>query len=217
MSRRHQLMRSPVHLAAPVVACFAVALTLGGCGAGTVTQTDGQVAAIDGASTDVGGIALRDVLVPYPEDADGVYPAGSDVTVQLTIVNQGDSADTLMSVRSPAAGRVLVEGTPTIPAGMSLASRGESEQETAQTTTPTTTAAPGTTPTPATTGPAGPLDVGEVRIVLAGTTRDLRPGQNVELTFVFRNAGTVTLPVPMGPPPTGSERHPLEEGGDGHS
>lgn len=211
MSRRHQLMRSPVHLAARIVACCAVALTLAGCGAGTVTQTDSQVAAIDGARADVGTIALRDVLMPYPENADGVYPTGSDVPVQLTIVNQGDLADTLVSVSSPAAGRVQVEGTPTIPAGTSVASRSESEAVTTGTT------GTGTTPTPATTSPASPLDAGEIRIVLVGTTRELRPGQNIELTFVFRNAGTVTFPVPMGPPPDDSERHPLEEGGHGHN
>lgn len=223
MSRRHQQMRSPVRLTARIMACCAVALTLAGCGAGTVTQTDSQVAAIDGARADVGPIALRDVQIPYPDGADagGVYPAGSDIPVQLTIVNQGDNADTLVSVSSPAAGRVLVEGTPTIPAGMSVASRGESEAETTRTaptttTAPTTAAAPGTTPTPATTSPGSPLDVGEIRIVLVDTTRELRPGENIELTVVFRNAGTVTFQVPMGPPPADSERHPLKEATPGH-
>lgn len=191
MSRRHQLMRSPLALAARIVACCAVALTAG-CGAGQVTQTNSQVAAIDGASADLGSIAIRDVLIPYPEDRHGVYPAGSDVPVQLTIVNTGISADTLTSVTSPAAGRIPVQGTTTIPAGMSTASSGEAGQ--------------------ATGTPVSPLDVGELRIALTDTTRALRPGQNVEITLVFQNAGTITLPVPMGPPPESVERQPLEGG-----
>ncbi|MGH3905030.1 MAG: copper chaperone PCu(A)C [Pseudonocardiaceae bacterium] len=191
MSRRHQSMRSPLTLTARIVACCAVALTAG-CGAGQVTQTDAQVAAIDGASADLGSIAIRDVLIPYPEDLHGVYPAGSVVPVQLTIVNEGVGADTLTSVTSPASGRMLVQGATTIPAGMSAASSGEAGQATAT--------------------PVSPLDVGEVRIALTDTTRPLRPGQNIEITLVFQNAGTITLPVPMGPPPESVERQPLEGG-----
>ena len=194
MSRRHQSMRSPVTRFARIVACGAVALTLAGCGAGQVTQTDAQVAAIDGASADVQNIALRDVLISYPEDTQGSYPAGSEVPVQFTIINQGVSADTLISVTTPAARRVLVQGNTTLPAGMSVASSDESESDSAA---------------PASPRPVSPLDVGEMRIVLTDTTRVLRPGQNIELTFVFGNAGTVTLPVPMGPPAE-SERHPIE-------
>lgn len=198
MSRRHQLMRSPSTRVARIVACGAAALALAGCGAGQVTQTDAQVAAIDGASADVQDIALRDVLLSYPENTQGSYPAGSDVPVQFTIVNQGTGADTLTSVSTPAARQVLVQGNTTVPASTSVVSNGEA----------------GSGGGPAGTRPASPLDAGEMRIVLTGTTRTLRPGQNIDLTFVFRNAGTVTLPVPIGPP-SESERLPLES--DTHS
>lgn len=194
MSRRHQLMRSPVTRVARIVACGAVALTLAGCGAGQVTQTDAQVAAIDGASADQQNIALRDVLISYPENTQGSYPVGSDVPVQFTIINQGPSADTLTSVTTQAARRVVVQGNTTVPAEMSVASSGESETISAG---------------QASAEPVSPLDVGEMRIVLTDTTRTLRPGQNIELTFIFQNAGAVTLPVPMGPPAE-SERQPLE-------
>lgn len=195
MSRRHQLMRSPVTRVARIVTCGAAALALAGCGAGQVTQTDAQVAAIDGASATVQDIALRDVLLSYPKNTQGDYPAGSDVPVQFTIVNQGASTDTLTAVGTPAARRVLVQGNTTVPTGMSVASRGESESGGGAS---------------AGAEPVSPLDVGQLRIVLTGTTRTLRPGQNIELTFTFRNAGPVTLPVPIGPPAE-SERLPLEQ------
>ncbi|MGH4016368.1 MAG: copper chaperone PCu(A)C [Pseudonocardiaceae bacterium] len=202
MSRRHQLMRPLLPRTTRIVACCAAALTLAGCGAGQVTQTDSQVAVIDGSSADIGSIAVRDVLIPYPEDHHGNYPSGSKVPVRLTLVNQGSSADTLVSASTPAARRVLVQGTTTIPAGTSVGTVDELEHA----TSPAPTTAP-------TTEPVSPLDIGTLRFVLIDTTRTVRPGQNIEITLVFRDAGRLTLPVPMGPPPEHSERKPLEEGG----
>ncbi|MGH3932326.1 MAG: copper chaperone PCu(A)C [Pseudonocardiaceae bacterium] len=190
MSRRPQLMRSSMTFAARIVACCAAALALAGCGAGLTAQTASQAAAIDGANADLGAIALRNVLMPYPEEHNGTYPAGSDVPVHLTIVNETTSTDTLVSVTTPAARQVLLEGTTTIPAGMAV--RGSADHSGAA-------------------APVSPLDVDELRIVLASTTRPLRPGLNIQLTFVFRDAGPVTLSVPMGPP-SESERVPLESG-----
>ena len=205
MSRRPQLMRSPMTLAARIVACCAAALMLTSCGAGLTAQTASQAAAVDGANADLGAIALRDVLMPYPEEHHGTYPSGSDVPVHLTIVNETTSADTLISVTTPAARQVLLQGTTTIPPGMAV--RGG--------TNPSNTDPSDTDPSGAGDGdhatPVSPLDVDELRIVLVDATRPLRPGLNIELTFMFRNAGPVTLSVPMGPP-SESERLPLEAG-----
>lgn len=191
MSRRPLLMRSPVTLAARIVACCAAAFALAGCGAGQQAQTAAQTAAVNGANADLGALALRDVLITYPEHHNGTYPAGSNVPVRLTIVNQTTSADTLMSVVTPAARQVLLEGTTTIPPGLSVSAGTEYSDPAA---------------------PASPLDVGQLRIVLVDATYPLRPGLNIEVTFVFQNAGPVTLSVPMGPP-SESERLPLDGGG----
>jgi hypothetical protein len=103
-------------VAARIVACCAVALVLVSCAAGQIAQTDSQVAAVDGASGNVGNtIALRDVLIPYPPNPAGSYPIGSTVPVPLSIINQGDSTDELIGVDSPVASQVLVEGTTQIP------------------------------------------------------------------------------------------------------
>jgi periplasmic copper chaperone A len=160
-----------------IVACCAAVLALAGCSAGQITQTDHQVAAVDGASGNAGTvIALRNVLLPYPQNQQGTYPAGSAVPVLLTIINQGSTTDDLLAVRSPAASQVLVLGTTQIPAG----------------TTVTSTAG--------SAGSTSPLVAGELRVVLT-TTQPLHAGLNTPVTFQFRNAGQVTLPVPLAPPP----------------
>ncbi|MGH3753524.1 MAG: copper chaperone PCu(A)C [Pseudonocardiaceae bacterium] len=196
MSRR-QVMRPRLAVTALAVACCASALALAGCGAGQITQTDSQVAAVDGAYGDIGTtiadigttIALRDVRIPSAPSANGTYPAGSSVPVLLTIANQGTSADELISVTSPAASQVLVVGTTTIPPGTNVTS------------------------TLGSTQPTSPLVVGQLRIVL-NTTRPLPAGLNTPVTFVFRDAGEVTLPVPMAAP-ADSVRETAESGGHG--
>lgn len=184
MSRRHKSMRSPLALTVQVLACFAAVLALAGCGAGQVTQTDTQVAAIDGANANLGSVALRDVLITYSRDRTGNYPPGSNVPLQLTLVNEGTGPDTLASVTTPVASQVLLQGTTTIPPGTSV-------------TTPRET---GVGPSATPSAPPSPLDAGLLRIVLTNTTQTLWAGKNVDITFVFRHAGRVTLSVPLGAP-----------------
>lgn len=174
-------MRGLLIIAARIVACCATALALVGCGAGQITQTDSQVAAVDGAFGNAGNtIALRDVLIPYPHGQQGTYPAGSTVPVLLTIVNQAHRADELIAVTSPVASQAVVLGTTQIPPGT------------------TVTSAAGALP--ASGEPISPLVGGELRVVLF-TTRPLQAGLNTPVTFQFRNAGTVTVTVPMAAPP----------------
>lgn len=209
MSRQHKFARTSVPLRIRVAACCATAVVTAGCGAGQLTQTDSQVAAIDGATADVGSIALRDVQLSYPEGMPTGYPAGADVPLQLTIVNQGNTAEVLESVSTPMARQVLLQGASTIPAERSVATPEEAR----------TDVAPGDAGHGAATAPVdaslSPLDFGEIRIMLVDLTGPLRPGLNAEITFVFRDAGPVTLPVPMAPP-TDSERRPLSTSTDGH-
>jgi hypothetical protein len=169
-------MRVPLTIAARIVVCCAAALALVGCSAGQITQTDSQVAAVDGVFGNVGNsIALRDVLLPYLPNPTGAYPAGSSVPVVLTIINQGDQPDELVAVKSPA-GQALVLGAAQIAPGATVIS------------------------TAGSAGPASPLVVGELRILLR-TTAPLHAGLTTPITFQFRRAGTLTLPVPMAIPP----------------
>jgi copper(I)-binding protein len=171
------VMRVPLSVATRFAVCCVAAVALAGCGAGQITQTDSQVAAVDGAFGNVGrAIALREVLIPYPLSQRGTYPSGSTVPVLVTIINQGDRTDELIGVASPAASQVVVEGTTQVPPG----------------TTVNSTAGPA--------GDASPLVVGQLRILLT-TAQPLRAGLTTPVTFQFRDAGKITLPVPMAVPP----------------
>jgi copper(I)-binding protein len=170
-------MRVSPTIAARIVACCAAALALVGCSAGQITQTDNQVAAVDGGSGNVGNsIALRNVLLPYPPNPTGTYPPGSTVPVVLTIINQGDQLDELVAVTSPT-GQAQMLGTTQIGPGTTVIS------------------------TAGSAGPTSPLVVGELRILLINS-QPLHAGLTTPITFQFRNAGKLTLAVPMATPPT---------------
>jgi copper(I)-binding protein len=169
-------MRVPLTIAARIVACCAAALALVGCGAGQLTQTDNQIAAVDGAYGNIGNsIALRDVLLPYPSTPTGTYPAGSTVPVVLTIINQGDQPDELVAVTSPTGKGLVLGATQIAPSTTVISTAGSA-------------------------GPTSPLVVGELRILLT-STQPLHAGLATPITFQFRNAGSVTISVPMAPPP----------------
>lgn len=178
MSRR-QTMRMP---RVPALLGCAAALVLSGCGAGPGAQTAEQVDAVNGANQEVGPIALRDVALAYPGDDDVFgYEAGEDAPLGVTIVNTSDVADELVAVTSRTAGDVTVQGQTTIAGGNALASAGID-------TGPTSSAT------------SGQSQDGQLRIVLTDLRVPLRPGLNTPVTFRFREAGTVTLPVPIDAP-----------------
>jgi len=189
---REQIMRkrsAPAVLRSTLVGIALVgiaALSLSGCAAGQVTQTDAQVAAVNGANGDIGPIALRDVVLAYPggEDVFG-YAAGDEAPLLVTIVNSGTQTDELVAVSTPAAGEVVVDGMTTIPGGFVVSSPDD-----ARTRGPSSAA-----------GTADrTLGIGELQIVLAELTGPIRPGLPTFVTFRFRDAGEVTLRVPIDAP-----------------
>jgi copper(I)-binding protein len=161
-------------VAARIIISCAVALALVCC----ANQTTPDVSAVDGASGNAGNtITLRDVLIPNPHTPQEAYPAGFTVPVLLAIVNQGNQADKLVAVTSPAARQVQTMGTTDIPPGDTVIS--------------TTSSAPINAP------PTSPMAQGRLRIILT-LNRVLRAGLNIPITFEFQHAGTVTLWVPTG-------------------
>jgi periplasmic copper chaperone A len=170
MSRRPRGTRPAIVVATLLTA----GLALGGCSAGTVTQTDTIVSQADGATGQVGGILLRDVSLDAGPT--NTVPSGAEIPLRLTIVNQTPAADRLVSVSSPYAVSVRPEGETTIPGNGSLRIIGNDP------------------------GPVGPPDPavrvgGSARITLTGVTQQLRPGPTYEVTFAFEKAGVVTVPV----------------------
>lgn len=168
----------PLRLGAALLgALLLLTPVLASCGTGQVTQTASQLSAVDGAQGDAGPIAARNVMVAYPDDGRRSYPRGTDAVLVMTIVNTGSSEDELTSASSPSAESVEF---------------GE----------PRTLAPQGTLR--AVSAPAGgsgtALARGQLRMVLTNLAEDVQPGRTVRLTLLFRQAGELTLDVPVGPP-----------------
>ena len=218
----------PLRTLLPAVAVGLAALVVAGCSAGQVTQTDQMKPAVNGNKGDLGDVALRDVLVAYPES--GSYDAGDDAPLTLTIVNVGGTDDELTAVSSPAAKEVELLGDVSLPGRAALqvvvpdestpssASSATSPETTesslpdssitepsppGETGTETSESASETTSTPEVTGTEiAPQEVGTLSIVLTDLTADLPIGRNVPVTFVFAEAGEITLNLPIGAPAT---------------
>lgn len=186
-------------VSAAVVAVGA-ALLVSGCAAGQITQTDSQVATINGTRAEVGDIAIRKAELAYPEGDDPVYRAGTSPGVAMYLVNEADlQDDTLVSASSDAAANVVVEGSREVPAqGTLVIARGEQEQQAAEAAQPE-------------------LEIQtRAGMTLQGLNRDVRPGQTVTMTLTFREAGRVTFEMPAtlpDQPRTDSGASSEEEGG----
>ncbi len=178
------------------------ALVLSGCGAGQMAATRQQGAqAIDGSNGGVGPMLVRNVVLSYPENGTNFYPEGADAPLELVIVNEGNQPDTLVSVSTPAAREVLIQGNTQIPSGTAFTVIKVDEPH----TSPILPVPPLPLPRPQQpSAPAAPeadssirLGFGELRIVLIDLIRPIRAGESVPVTFLFRNAGEVTVPVPI--------------------
>lgn len=201
MSRPQHHKAVRLRLASAALGLGAV-ITLTGCSAGQMTETDTQVAAIDGGNGEVNGLAIRDATLTFPPK-DSAYPAGSSAPLRLVLSNEASTSDRLVQVTSPYAASAQLGGKTDLPGRTSLHALGEptsgSQQSTGQ--------HPGGQNQPA---PGGSADQPEVEITLNGLTQEIRPGVTVPVTFVFEKAGPVTVQVPIGADPS-----PRPEG-EGH-
>ncbi|RZQ61682.1 hypothetical protein [Amycolatopsis suaedae] len=171
------------------------ALVVAGCGAGQITQTDTQEPAVNGAFAQVGRLVVRDASLAFPTGEHGVYPPGSNAPLKLTIINQGATDDELLSIQAQGAQpQVAYEGSRAVVAGATL--RIENTAETQAEHAGHQPAQPPTGEAP----PAGEegTQVGKARAVVQGLTNGLYPGQILQVTLNFRDAGPVTIGVPIG-------------------
>jgi periplasmic copper chaperone A len=195
-----------------------VAAVLAGCGAGQITQTDTQLAGINGANGNAGPIALRDVQLAYPPNKQGVYAPGSNAMLIVTVVNTGLTPDTLVGVTSPAVTSVLVNGSDSglvlLPGNFAVAAGSDPDDATVTvppsvsssspsvSATPTTTTTPSASATPTVAQRRVTIELVGFRTVNGGS---LRAGMTIPITFVFAHAGQVTIgQVPIGAPPDSS-------------
>jgi copper(I)-binding protein len=207
------------------VLALGAALALAGCGAGQITQTATQQPAVNGTHAQVKTIALRDVAVQYPTSGAG-YAAGATPALTLTIVNQGTQDDSLVSVTTEDGTQATIGGSKDIVAGHSLVIGPDDAVESTNEAQPTSSGAPASSSeAPASTGTsstgtsstgtetsssgapsasvtptAAPATVGKGTVTLPALKQPLWPGQVVKVTFVFKNAGPVTVELPVAAP-----------------
>lgn len=111
-----------------------------GCSAGQVTQTDTQVAAVDGASGNAGPIAVRNVMLAFPPDGNR-YHEGDAVPMTFVIANTGETPDKLLSIKSDAAeGEAEVLGGKDIPSRYALQAEYDASQAPTKTSAPSSSA-----------------------------------------------------------------------------
>lgn len=221
-TRRRVLGARVVLRSISTVVGLGLAVLLAGCGAGQITQTDTQQSGVNGANANAGPIALRDVQLAAPSGAQSAYQPGSNAVLIATIVNTGLSSDTLLKVTTPAAGAVLIDGSPNgtvaLPGNFAVSS-GQDKDDTTGTSSqpapspvssaPTTTSPAGSASVPPPAPSQRPLPPGTSTIVLSGMRSinggPLRPGMTIPITFIFAHAGQVTIQnVPVGAPADGT-------------
>jgi copper(I)-binding protein len=157
------------------VLVLSAATLLAGCGRPQQVLQSGTV----GANSQVGDVLLRNVYVENP--AGTGYPGGGDATVRLTIINQAGRPDALTAVSSDVATRVEIladtdrDGTAETLPRLDLPAR---------TDLPSPPNAPG--PTHA-----------DYFLRMLDLKVGILQGTSVPITFVFRHAGSVTLPTPV--------------------
>jgi periplasmic copper chaperone A len=162
------------------LAVTVIPVALGGCAAGQRAQTANEFSVVDGASANVGSMGVRNAGITAPTDPAG-FTKGASVTLSMTVINNGNSPDSLLSVSSPAAARAKITApTPTV------ASTGSSASATA---TGISVPANGAVPV----GPGA----GAAKVTLAGLTSGLVPGQLISVTMNFQAAGQITLQLPV--------------------
>ncbi|MFI1239386.1 hypothetical protein [Nocardia salmonicida] len=191
---------------AALAAAAGIALT--GCSAGQITQTSTQEAAINGNHADIGEIALRNVHIVYPEAA-AEHDKGGKAMISLSIINNSEIiTDELTSV-STDLGQVKITGPNSDPKFVLkpqqtvFVGTGETKPAAADDHHGTTSAAPTTTSATPTGAAAGvdlpsndPVKV-PATIEITGLTKDIVPGLTYNVTFNFKDAGTVQVSVPV--------------------
>jgi hypothetical protein len=103
-----------------LVACVLIAATLTGCGAGQQSQTATQEPAVNGSSSAVGKVALRDVRIRAEVKGAALQP-GESVELLFVAANQSETdSDRLVGITSDIGSVTLNPVNPEIPAGRSL-------------------------------------------------------------------------------------------------
>lgn len=163
---------------------------LGACGRAQPNEVTFQ--AKDGSEGRVGDIAVTDAVFDFrgAGKSSTVYQPGDTVTVQATIVNEGQAPDRLVSVSSPIAGGSTIDGDSAIPSRHALA-------------------AGYTKPVPSLTAP----DTTSIDLKLTALKTAIRAGLTYPVVFTFARAGQLQLPLQVDTSDRPREECPLPADG----
>ncbi|MBL1077400.1 hypothetical protein JK358_23640 [Nocardia sp. 2] len=181
-------------------------LTLSGCGAGQISQTADQVAAVNGNNANVGQVDLRDVRFLLPQTEEYRNAKGGKAVLAFSAVNFSEgTTDKLVRIESEL-GTVTLNGETSIKPQTTLVSdlsTGAAEQAEEHGTDThgadshgATTTSPAAPATPAADQGADP-DKKPLLVEVTGLTKDVTPGLTYPVTFIFEKAGTVVVNVPV--------------------
>jgi copper(I)-binding protein len=158
-----------------LAACgLTVAVVLSGCGAGQVSQTATQQAAVNGTSANIGQISVRNAHIRATQTTDYVEPGRE---VELLFVSSNDSPDVndkLVSITSDV-GTVSLTGNTSLPASGTLVVGAPDGQITALESVETAEAAKAT----------------------VQLSKPITNGLTYNFTFTFEKGGQGTIAVPI--------------------
>ncbi len=162
-------------VAAGLAACgVAATVALTGCSAGQVSQMATQEPAVNGTSTNVGPISLRNVHLRAAQSTDYVHP-GRDVELLFVAVSSSpDVNDKLVSITSDV-GTVTLTGDTSVPANGVLAV-GEPDGQIA---------------------PMESAERADAAKAAVALSKPVTNGLTYSFTFDFEKAGETTLMVPI--------------------
>ncbi|WP_448611880.1 copper chaperone PCu(A)C [Geodermatophilus sp. URMC 60] len=159
---------------AVVGAMLLLLLALAGCGAGQAgtPNLDRARIGLDSVDGQVGPLRLLSVTIASPGTRGSLHIAGDSAALLLTIANDSEADDVLTGAAAEVAEEVVLRD-------------GDEEAEPRL-----------DVPVPA-GGVAVLREVGGLHLELTGLREGLRSGFSVPVTFEFRDAGSVTLSVPI--------------------
>lgn len=203
-----------------------------GCSAGQVAQTAEMEPAVNGNMAQVGNMLLRDVMVAFPENGEPyrvgeeaplvltIANTGAEDDELVGVTSPAGEVEIIGNPKIPARTAlevVLPADNPSAPSSEPSSSAPETTSTTTGSSSGSGTAgseAPGTetsvpesseTSSPTvttTTEEVAPDVVGTISLIIKELTGDLPFGKTVPVTFEFRNAGKVTVSLPVGAPAT---------------
>lgn len=211
------------------VAAIALLATgaLGGCEAGRGSMTSVEYSLVTGVQVQIGSMALRDVYI-VPASGSTIAQGGT-AYLHMTVVNDGVSSDELTGISLRGATATVLAGPPVAtPSPLSplpsahqqFPSPGASAATFPAQNTPKPSSSvklagpegyPATTPpspkpvnTPVTIAAGQVVQFGTgsssgPQILLSGFSAKLLSGQQLTVTFTFRDAGSLAAKIPISP------------------